>query len=167
MSNPIPPFQRVSACKARKRRLLWVAFSFLILVAGAEGLAPRSARRFAHYVDVADKAGLTAKTIIGEENVKRFILESTGGGVAVFDYDNDNWPDIFFTNGSRVGGFPPGQEPTNHLYRNRADGTFPRRHPQGWYASQRLGPGSLRRRLQPRRLSGPVRDLLRGQRPVP
>ena len=124
MSNPIPPFQRVSACKARKRRLLWVAFSFLILVAGAEGLAPRSARRFAHYVDVADKAGLTAKTIIGEENVKRFILESTGGGVAVFDYDNDNWPDIFFTNGSRVGGFPPGQEPTNHLYRNRADGTF-------------------------------------------
>jgi hypothetical protein len=56
--------------------------------------------------------------------VKRFLLESTGGGAGIFDYDNDGWLDIFLTNGSRVGGFPPGEEPTNHLYRNRGDGTF-------------------------------------------
>src|ERR1700686_4200412 len=76
------------------------------------------------YIDIAAQAGFRAKTIIGEENVKRYILESTGGPVAVFDYNNDGWPDIFLGNGSRVGGFPPGEEPTNHLYRNNGDGTF-------------------------------------------
>ena len=69
-------------------------------------------------------AGVTAKTVIGGETKKAFILESTGGGVALFDYDNDGWLDIFLVNGSRLEGFPPGQEPTNHLYRNNRDGTF-------------------------------------------
>jgi hypothetical protein len=78
----------------------------------------------ANFVDIGQKAGLTAKTIIGEENVKRYILESTGGGIAVVDYDGDGWPDIFVTNGWRVGGFPPGETPTNHLYRNNRNGTF-------------------------------------------
>ena len=79
---------------------------------------------FPHFIDIAGIAGITAKTIIGGETKKAFILESTGGGVALFDYDNDGWLDIFLVNGSRLEGFPPGQEPTNHLYRNNRDGTF-------------------------------------------
>jgi hypothetical protein len=76
------------------------------------------------YVDIAAQARLTAKTIIGGAAKKDFILESTGGGLGLIDYDNDGWVDIFFVNGSRLEGFPPGQEPTNHLYRNNRDGTF-------------------------------------------
>ncbi len=79
---------------------------------------------FPRFVDVAGVAGVTAKTIIGGETRKAFILESTGGGVGLFDYDNDGWLDIFLVNGSRLEGFPPSQEPTNHLYRNNRDGTF-------------------------------------------
>ena len=77
-----------------------------------------------HFVDIAAPAGLHAKTIIGGERAKKYILESTGGGVALFDYDNDGWLDIFLVNGSRMEGIPRGQEPVNHLYRNNRDGTF-------------------------------------------
>jgi len=78
----------------------------------------------ADYVDIAASARLTARTVIGGETTKEFILESTGGGVALLDYDGDGWTDIFLVNGSRIGGFPGGEEPTNRLYRNNHDGTF-------------------------------------------
>jgi enediyne biosynthesis protein E4 len=55
-----------------------------------------------------------------------------GGGVAVLDYDNDGWLDVFFTNGAELKDpMPTGAEPrktaprfSNRLYRNRHDGTF-------------------------------------------
>src|SRR5206468_203255 len=40
------------------------------------------------------------------------------------DYDNDGRLDVFLVNGTTLEGPPKGQEPTNHLYRNRGDGTF-------------------------------------------
>src|SRR6202030_4342866 len=52
------------------------------------------------------------------------LLETTGCGVAFYDYDNDGWLDIFLVNGSRLEGFPAGSEPTSHLFRNNRDGTF-------------------------------------------
>ena len=67
---------------------------------------------------------MTARTIYGGEGTNTYLLETTGTGVAAFDYDGDGWLDIFFVNGTTLEGFPKGQEPTNHLYRNRGDGTF-------------------------------------------
>lgn len=76
------------------------------------------------FVDVAEEAGLASKTIlIGHEN-KDFLLSTTGGGIALFDYDNDGWLDIFVVNGWGLKDFPKGEEPTNHLYRNNRNGTF-------------------------------------------
>jgi len=77
-----------------------------------------------NFVDIAERAGLTAKTEAGGDQSKRLLIETTGSGVAAFDFDNDGWPDIFLVNGSRLEGFPKGQEPTSHLYRNNHDGTF-------------------------------------------
>ena len=74
--------------------------------------------------DVAREAGLTAKFNDGDEHRKKYILEANGSGVAFLDYDNDGREDIFLVNGSRMGGFPKGQEPTNHLYRNAGNGKF-------------------------------------------
>ena len=85
---------------------------------------PPSGSPLANYIDIAERAGITAATIIGGDQSKQYILETTGGGVAVFDYDNDGWLDIFLVNGSRLEGFAKGQEPSNHLYRNNRDGTF-------------------------------------------
>jgi hypothetical protein len=76
------------------------------------------------FVDVARQSGLNAKTIYGGEHKNRFLLETTGCGVAFFDYDQDDWLDIFLVNGSRLEGFPRGQEATSHLFKNNRDGTF-------------------------------------------
>src|SRR5262249_38630768 len=78
----------------------------------------------AQFRDVAQNAGLTARNVFGGSNSSRYILESTGTGVAIFDYDNDGWPDVFFVTGSTVPGFPAGAAPTNRLYHNNHDGTF-------------------------------------------
>jgi enediyne biosynthesis protein E4 len=79
---------------------------------------------FPRYVDVAKEAGLLAKTVIVGDESKDFLLSTTGGGIALFDYDNDGWLDIFQVNGWGLKDFPKGEEPTNHLYHNNRDGTF-------------------------------------------
>ena len=76
------------------------------------------------FIDVAEKSGLNAKTIFGGEHKNKYLLETTGCGVAFYDYDNDDWLDIFLVNGTRLEGFPAGQEPTSHLFKNNRDGTF-------------------------------------------
>ena len=76
------------------------------------------------FVNVAKESGLNAKTIFGGEHKNKYLLETTGCGVAFYDYDNDGWLDIFLVNGSRLEGFPKGQEPTSHLFKNNRDGTF-------------------------------------------
>ncbi len=78
----------------------------------------------ANFVDTAEKAGLTMTQVFGGKETKKYIIETTGTGVAIFDYDNDGWPDIFLVNGTTLEGFPAGTAPTNHLYRNQHDGTF-------------------------------------------
>src|SRR5262245_21590580 len=76
------------------------------------------------FTNIAREAGLSAITVFGGEHGNRYLLETTGCGVALFDYDNDGRLDIFLVNGTTLEGFPAGQAPISHLYRNRGDGTF-------------------------------------------
>jgi enediyne biosynthesis protein E4 len=85
---------------------------------------PENADLGISFLNVARESGLNAKTIFGGEHKNKYLLETTGCGVAFYDYDNDGWLDIFLVNGSRLEGFPPGNEPTSHLFRNNRDGTF-------------------------------------------
>ncbi|PYV08654.1 MAG: RNA-binding protein, partial [Acidobacteria bacterium] len=75
-------------------------------------------------VDVAERAGLAMVFVCGNEEAKRYIVEANGSGVALVDFDNDGWLDVFLVNGSRLEGFDAGSAPTNRLYRNQRDGTF-------------------------------------------
>jgi hypothetical protein len=119
--------------------LRWLLSALLTTFLGADGSAQQPAPRqppasatsahksapsVAEFSDVAAKAGLTAINVFGGEKTKKFIIETTGTGVAIFDYDNDGWPDIFVVNGTTLEGFSPGQAPSNHLYHNNHDGTF-------------------------------------------
>ncbi|HEX4228212.1 MAG TPA: CRTAC1 family protein [Bryobacteraceae bacterium] len=63
---------------------------------------------------------------------RKYLPESMGGGVALFDYNNDGLLDIFLVNGAALQDpMPPGAMPLksdpkywNRLYRNNGDGTF-------------------------------------------
>ncbi len=68
--------------------------------------------------DVAVEAGLTAQNVSGGEDKKKYILETTGNGVAIFDYDNDGRMDVFLPNGTTLDGKGKGETSTGHLYRN-------------------------------------------------
>lgn len=83
-----------------------------------------SSRLGISFLNVARESGLNAKTVYGGEHKNKYLLETTGCGVAFYDYDNDGWLDIFLVNGTRLEGFPAGSEPTSHLFRNNRDGTF-------------------------------------------
>jgi hypothetical protein len=74
------------------------------------------------FEDAGRRAGLDAVMVFGGKDTNRYLLETTGSGVAMFDYDGDGRQDLFFVNGTTLQGFPKGQEPRPHLYRNR-DGT--------------------------------------------
>jgi enediyne biosynthesis protein E4 len=121
-----PPF-RMSVMNRRRwlQNAATAALGYLLRPLPAA--APRWASKpeyFPRYVDLAKEADLLAKTIVvGHEN-KDFLLSTTGGGIALFDYDNDGWLDLFVVNGWGLKDFPKGQEPTNHLYKNNRNGTF-------------------------------------------
>jgi hypothetical protein len=91
---------------------------------GSSSQNSKSSKPLAYFTDVAKEAGLTMMNVFGGVDTKKYIIETTGTGVAIFDYDNDGWPDIFIVNGTKLEGFPAGKAPTNHLYRNNHDGTF-------------------------------------------
>ncbi|HEX6505484.1 MAG TPA: CRTAC1 family protein [Terriglobales bacterium] len=76
------------------------------------------------FVNIAKESGLNVKTFFGGEHKNKYLLETTGCGIAFYDYDNDGWLDIFVVNGSRLEGFPKGEEPISHLFKNNRDGTF-------------------------------------------
>jgi hypothetical protein len=127
-----PPRKRVLADDVMKlflvSALACLACFAVQTVARSEGPQPaspgRSAGAIADFRDIAMAAGLTARTVIGGERTKQYILETTGGGVAILDYDDDGWPDIFLVNGARLAPSPGEPEPVSHLYRNNGDGTF-------------------------------------------
>src|SRR3989442_12875352 len=75
----------------------------------------------AHFIDIAEAAGLHAPVVYGAADHKSYILETVGCGAAFLDYDNDGWLDIFLLSGTRLEGAP---QSTNRLYRNNRDGTF-------------------------------------------
>ncbi len=75
--------------------------------------------------NIAEQAGLTTWRHKAGTPEKRVILDAKGPGVALIDYDNDGWLDIYFVNGSTVEAMD-GHEPPPHaaLFHNNHDGTF-------------------------------------------
>lgn len=75
------------------------------------------------FYDVAVESGIVHKMVSGTTQ-KEHIVECNTGGTALFDFDEDGDLDIFLVNGSRLQGFPAGQEPRAALFRNEGNWKF-------------------------------------------
>jgi len=96
------------------------------------------------FVDVTHAAGLDKFHHRSGTPEKTTILETPGSGVALLDYDNDGWLDIYLVNGST---FPAlkGQEapPRAMLLHNNHDGTFTDVTDKAGVANERWGFGAV------------------------
>jgi enediyne biosynthesis protein E4 len=74
------------------------------------------------FSDITEPAHINFKHVASPE--KKYIVESMSGGVALFDYDNDGYLDIFFVNSLTVDLLNAGGKTKSALYHNNGDGTF-------------------------------------------
>ena len=94
-------------------------FLFVILLC-LLGLAAVDSPHPVTFEDIAIKAGLTGRNVSGGVTKKDLILETTGNGVAIFDYDGDGANDIFISNGTTL----DGKGLPSQLYHNDGHGHF-------------------------------------------
>jgi enediyne biosynthesis protein E4 len=77
------------------------------------------------FQDIAEKAGLAEWRHVMGTPEKKYILETVGSGVALLDYDNDGWLDIYLVNGSTYDAMAgKASPPRAALFHNNHDGTF-------------------------------------------
>ena len=78
-----------------------------------------------YFEDATERSGLAKWHHQMGTPAKRSILETVGSGVALFDYDNDGWLDIYLVNGSTYPALTgKGSPPHAALFHNNHDGTF-------------------------------------------
>jgi hypothetical protein len=83
------------------------------------------------FSDITDQTGVKFR-YLSSHTAKKYLPETMGAGVALFDYDNDGRLDIFVVNGAPIHDPTPqgtiprktGPEYWNRLYHQQADGTF-------------------------------------------
>ncbi len=80
------------------------------------------------FTDVTKKAGIHFNLNYGDKSYKN-IIESSGSGITIFDYNNDGLMDLYLMNGTYLEGIsdPEGKiykNAHNELYKNNGDGTF-------------------------------------------
>ena len=109
------------------RRIVRAIFEFALLLC----LIAATGTSDVQFIDVTQPANVDF-TQQSSATASKYLLETMGGGVALFDYDNDGRLDIFFTNGAKIedvmpdGKLPDKSDPKfwNRLYHQNADGTF-------------------------------------------
>lgn len=92
-----------------RRLALILLLALIVPPAMAEGIRFREVSK-AWGIDFRHNHGGTGKN---------YILESSSGGLVMFDYDLDGDQDLFFVDGGRIPGSPyKGEEPRSRLFRN-------------------------------------------------
>jgi hypothetical protein len=108
----------------------WIALAALA-PAAAVSLQRSQASEAGFFADVTNASGIHFIHQASPTS-RKYLVESMGSGVAVFDFNNDGLLDIFLVNGAAlVDPMPAGRQPDktdprfwNRLYRNNGDGTF-------------------------------------------
>lgn len=80
------------------------------------------------FTEISKQSGIDFKYTFGDHHYEN-ILESSGSGITIFDYNNDNLFDIYFLNGTYIEGISSldgkiFSGSANKLYKNNGNGTF-------------------------------------------
>ncbi len=113
MNKILSTFLRVTLC------LLSFGFSGLTVLSQADGPV---------FNDVTNTSGINFQYTFGDLTYEN-IMESSGAGISILDYDMDGNYDIYLLNGTYLEGIshPDGRQfskASNQLYKNNGDGTF-------------------------------------------
>src|SRR5579864_5566126 len=112
--------------------LILIAFSARsVRGQGHEDPTPDVSTSHGNFIDITQRLGISFQYRASHTS-KKYLLETMGAGVALFDYDNDGRLDIYFVNGAPLsdptpkGAIPQktGAEYWNRLYHQKPDGTF-------------------------------------------
>jgi enediyne biosynthesis protein E4 len=100
---------------------------FLLLLLASSALLTAQTPKVT-FTDVTRQAGIDFRYTIGDDSYVN-IIESSGSGITVFDYNNDGFMDIYLLNGTWLEGISDNdgkkyKDTPNRLYRNNGDGTF-------------------------------------------
>jgi len=94
------------------------------------------------FTDITKQAGLDKFHHRSGTAKKESIIETPGSGVALLDYDNDGWLDIYLLNGSTIAAFRGNESPPRAmLFHNNHDGTFTDVTDKAGVANERWGFG--------------------------
>ena len=100
-----------------------VLTAMLILTTGAPVSFGAQAGDAVRFANVASEAGIDFRHENGASPDKYF-PEIMGGGALIFDYDNDEWPDVFFVNGGSFVDAAAAGRARHRLYHNDGGGAF-------------------------------------------
>ncbi|MGI8782188.1 MAG: CRTAC1 family protein [Acidobacteriota bacterium] len=124
------------------------AVGLVVALLLASSMRAQSGLRVA-FTDITDSARISFKHA-ASPTAQKYLLETMGSGVAVFDSNNDGWLDVFFVNGAQLDDpMPVGKDPEktdkkywNRLYQNNRDGTFSDVTEKAGLAGQGYGMGA-------------------------
>ena len=110
---------------------LCLGIALIIALGVAPSISAQSNATPGHFIDATEKLGINFRQQASPTS-KKYLLETMGSGVALFDYDNDDRLDIFFANGAPLADPTPkgtmpkkdGPQYWNRLYHQKADGSF-------------------------------------------
>ncbi|MBP1666788.1 MAG: ASPIC/UnbV domain protein [Bacteroidetes bacterium] len=113
-----------SATALRTFRLKWILSICLICVS----YSVTAQKPVIRFTDVTKRTGIDFMYTFGDLSYRN-IIESSGSGITIFDYNNDKLMDLFMMNGTYLEGIsdPGGKKFINtpdRLYRNNGNGTF-------------------------------------------
>jgi enediyne biosynthesis protein E4 len=111
--------------------VIMAGFSLVIVCSSQKTPSATALHPSPEYVEDSNHAGLRFQ-FRNSPTSRKYLIEAMGGGVAIFDYDNDGWQDIFFVNGAALKDPQADAEALdksgpafwNRLFRNNHDGTF-------------------------------------------